>query len=125
MTGLTRRRLLGAAAVLEARGRVRGTLYDFGEYPGLELGGTGWVAGELYRIPDIAKRLAALDEAEGYDPADPEGSLYVRQRVAVLIGDGSTREAWVYVYQGPGGRGPRIESGDWRAHLGTRDAPSQ
>jgi gamma-glutamylcyclotransferase (GGCT)/AIG2-like uncharacterized protein YtfP len=124
MTGLTRRRLLGAAAVLEARGRVRGTLYDFGEYPGLELDGTGWVVGELYRIPDIAKRLPALDEAEGYDPDDPAGSLYARQRVAVLIGDGSTREAWVYVYKGPPGRGPRIESGDWRAHLATRGAPS-
>jgi gamma-glutamylcyclotransferase (GGCT)/AIG2-like uncharacterized protein YtfP len=125
MTGFTRRRLLGGAAVLEARARVRGTLYDFGEHPGLGLGGIGWVAGELYRIPDMTTRLPALDEAEGYDPADEAGSLYVRRRVAVLIGDGSSREAWVYVYNGPSGRGRRIESGDWRAHVATRGAPSR
>ncbi|MBI3456918.1 MAG: gamma-glutamylcyclotransferase [Candidatus Rokubacteria bacterium] len=124
MTGFARRPLLGAAAVLEARGRVRGALYDFGEYPGLVLGGTGWVSGELYRIRDLAKRLPTLDRTEGYDPASEAGSSYVRQRVAVLIGDGSTREAWVYVYNGPPERGPRVESGDWRAHVVERGAVS-
>lgn len=120
MSGLARRPLLGAGAVLEGRGRIRGSLYDFGEYPGVVLEGAGWVSGQLYRIPDSADRLLALDRAEGYDPADEAQSLFVRRRVAVLIGDGSTREAWVYVYNGPTGRGPRIVSGDWRAHVTAR-----
>ena len=35
--------------------------------------------------------------------------------------DGEVRDAWVYAYNerfGPAaGRGPLVESGDWRAHL--------
>jgi gamma-glutamylcyclotransferase (GGCT)/AIG2-like uncharacterized protein YtfP len=125
MTGFSRRPLLGAGAVLEARGRIRGTLYDFGEYPGVVLQGTGWVMGELYRLPDMAQRLAELDRTEWYEPGNEPSSLYLRRRVAVLIGDGSTREAWIYVYNGPPGRGAPIASGDWRAHVVERDSLSR
>ncbi len=124
MTGFARRPLL-KGAVLEARGRIRGTLYDFGEHPGLVLAGADWVHGELYRVPEMVKRLPVLDRTEWYDPANEPGSLFLRQRVAVLIGDGSTREAWVYVYNertGPPDPGSRIESGDWRAHVASRGA---
>jgi gamma-glutamylcyclotransferase (GGCT)/AIG2-like uncharacterized protein YtfP len=119
MSGYSRRRLLGDTAVLESRGRVRGSLYDFGEYPGIVLDDDGWVAGELYRVPDLATRLPGLDREEGYDARDEAASLYVRRQVRV-VGDGGTgADAWVYVYNdpwGPPGRGPRIVSGDWRAH---------
>jgi gamma-glutamylcyclotransferase (GGCT)/AIG2-like uncharacterized protein YtfP len=125
MTGFTRRPLLGAGAVLEARGRIRGTLYDFGEHPGVVLTGTGWVVGELYRVPDMAHRLPGLDRAEWCDPHNEPASLYVRRRVAVLIGDGSTREAWIYVYNGPPGRGTPVASGDWRAHVAARNTLSR
>lgn len=121
MTGLVRRPLLGAA-ILEGPARVRGTLFDCGEYPGLVLGGGDWVHGELYRIPDIAARLRHVDREEWYDPADEARSLYVRRRVTVEMVDGSGREAWVYVYNGPPGPAPRIPSGDWRAHLAARAA---
>ena len=124
MTGFSRRPLLGGA-LLEARGRIRGTLLDLGEYPGVLLDSGGWVVGELYRVPDMVKRLSGLDRAEGFDPADEATSPFVRRRVAVLVGDGSTREAWVYVYNdrgGPAGPPPRIASGDWRAHVTKRGA---
>jgi gamma-glutamylcyclotransferase (GGCT)/AIG2-like uncharacterized protein YtfP len=122
MTGFSRRPLL-KGAVLEARGRIRGSLYDLGEYPGVVLEGTGWVHGELYRVPGMAERLSVLDQAEAYDAGDEAGSLFLRRRVAVLIGDGSSREAWIYVlneHARPPARGPRIQSGDWRAHLAAR-----
>jgi gamma-glutamylcyclotransferase (GGCT)/AIG2-like uncharacterized protein YtfP len=124
MTGFSRRSLLGPA-VLEGRGRIRGTLYDLGEHPGVVLSGIGWVFGEVYRVPDMAQRLAGLDQAEGCDPHNEPASLYLRRRVAVLIGDGSTREAWVYVYNGLPGRGTPIASGDWRAHVAARDTLSR
>jgi gamma-glutamylcyclotransferase (GGCT)/AIG2-like uncharacterized protein YtfP len=122
MTGFSRRPLLGPSAALEGRGCVRGSLYDFGEYPGVVLDDDGWVAGELYRVPDLTARLPALDRAEWYDPTDEAGSLYVRRQAPVRLDDGETREAWIYVYNGPPGRGPRITSGDWRALVAARGA---
>jgi len=124
MRGFVRRPLLGPGAVLEGRGRIRGSLYDFGDYPGVVLDDGGWVVGELYRIGDLAARLPALDREEGYDPANEGRSLYARPRVPVFLEDGSSREAWLYTYNGPPGRGPRIPSGDWRAHLAARGARS-
>jgi gamma-glutamylcyclotransferase (GGCT)/AIG2-like uncharacterized protein YtfP len=124
MTGFVRRPLLGPAAVLVGPARIRGSLYDFGEYPGLVLDDAGWVVGELYRLPDLVARLPALDRAEWYDPADEAGSLYVRRSAAVTLADGSARDVWLYVYNGPPGRGPRIPSGDWRARVLARGAVS-
>ncbi|MBI2468566.1 MAG: gamma-glutamylcyclotransferase [Candidatus Rokubacteria bacterium] len=119
MEGFVRRPLLGPA-ILEARGRVRGSLYDFEEYPGVVLDDGGWVDGELYRLPDVDARLPSLDREESCDPRDEARSLYVRRRVPVHLADGPPREAWLYAYNGPPGRGPRIPSGDWRAHLAVR-----
>jgi gamma-glutamylcyclotransferase (GGCT)/AIG2-like uncharacterized protein YtfP len=118
MTGFSRRPLLGEA-VLEGLGWIRGTLYHFGAYPGVVLDDGGWVAGECYRLPDLATRLARLDAEEWYDPADEDRSLYVRRAVTVTLDAGGPRPAWVYAYNGPPGRGPRVPSGDWRAHVAT------
>jgi gamma-glutamylcyclotransferase (GGCT)/AIG2-like uncharacterized protein YtfP len=120
MTGFERRPLLGEA-ILEGLGRIRGSLFHFGEYPGVVLDGRGWVSGELYRVPDLPARLPVLDREEWFDPADETGSLYVRRAVPVHGLGGEVREAWVYAYNERFGaaasRGPRVESGDWRAHL--------
>jgi gamma-glutamylcyclotransferase (GGCT)/AIG2-like uncharacterized protein YtfP len=122
MTGFSRRALLGSSAALEGQGHVRGSVYDFGDYPGVVLDDGGWVTGELYRVPDLPARLPALDREEWYDPTDEGRSLYLRRRAAVRLDAGETREAWIYVYNGPPGRGPRILSGDWRAHVAARGA---
>jgi gamma-glutamylcyclotransferase (GGCT)/AIG2-like uncharacterized protein YtfP len=114
MTGFSRRPLLGDA-ILEGGGRIRGSLYHFGEYPGVVLDDRDWVAGEPYRVPDLPARLADLDRAEWCDPADETRSLYVRRAVPVRVAGGDVREAWIYVYNERFGsaaaRGPLIESG--------------
>ena len=120
MTGFSRRPLLGGA-LLEGAGRIRGSLYHFGDYPGIVLDDGGWVSGELYRVPDLPARLPVLDREEWCDPADETRSLYLRRTVPVHAAEGEVREAWVYAYNerfgAAAGRGPRVESGDWRAHL--------
>src|SRR5262249_5038620 len=120
MSGFSRRPLL-SGALLEGSGRIRGSLYHFGDYPGVVLGDRGWVSGELYHVPDLPARLPVLDQEEWCDPMDESRSLYVRRSVPVHGADGAVRQAWVYAYNerfGPAvDRGPRVESGDWRAHL--------
>jgi gamma-glutamylcyclotransferase (GGCT)/AIG2-like uncharacterized protein YtfP len=72
-------------------------------------------------VADLAARLPGLDREEWCDPADETKSLYVRRAVPVHGVGGQVREAWVYAYNerfgAAVGRGPRVESGDWRAHL--------
>lgn len=96
---------------------VAGRLYDLGDYPGLIPGGEGIVLGELLlpRDPDV---LAALDRYEDHDPADPDGSEYLRLRLTTLGG----RDAWAYVYRWDITDRPVIEGGDWLALIRTRQA---
>lgn len=92
---------------------VVGAIYDLGGYPGLKLEPAGRVRGELYRLADVSL-FDVLDEYEQYDPADPEGSVYLRRRVPLV---GRTGEAWIYVYNRPIGGAVRIPSGDWIRHV--------
>jgi gamma-glutamylcyclotransferase (GGCT)/AIG2-like uncharacterized protein YtfP len=66
--------------------------------------------------------LAALDEIEGYRPAEPERSLYTRVLTDVTLDDGRVFPAWAYFYNAPLGRAERIESGDYLEHLNVRSS---
>ncbi|MCW3836883.1 gamma-glutamylcyclotransferase [Sphingomonas canadensis] len=70
---------------------VNGTVRDLGLYPGLTLGGEGQVAGEVHETAD-PKVIADLDAYEGYDPAKPLESEYIRKKVTTVIGD----SVWIY-----------------------------
>jgi gamma-glutamylcyclotransferase (GGCT)/AIG2-like uncharacterized protein YtfP len=83
---------------------------DYG-FPVLLPDGEGRVRVELYRVID-ADTWVRLDALERYDPADEAGSEFLRRTVLVL--DGPTDEAQVYVYNGPlEVLGEVIERGDW------------
>jgi gamma-glutamylcyclotransferase (GGCT)/AIG2-like uncharacterized protein YtfP len=71
-------------------------------------------------VSDTDAVLAALDEIEGYTPADPDRSLYVRVQVPATLPDGSSNPAWVYFYNAPLGRAERIPSGDYLEHTRVR-----
>ena len=101
-------------AVLVGIGTVQGRLLHLGKYPGL-VPGTGATTGELHQLPLAA--LGRIDALEGYDPTDPDGSLFQRVRLPVQLEDGSSIEAWTYVWpHGDEGSSP-IEHGDWIRHL--------
>jgi gamma-glutamylcyclotransferase (GGCT)/AIG2-like uncharacterized protein YtfP len=100
-----------------SRCAVRGRLYDLGPYPAF-VEGDGITRGELFEPAD-ATILADLDAFEGYDPADPAGSWYVRQPIRL---DGPSAEAFIYRYNGPVDGRPEIVSGDWVAYRLARDA---
>jgi gamma-glutamylcyclotransferase (GGCT)/AIG2-like uncharacterized protein YtfP len=85
---------------------IPGRLYDLGAYPGavLDAAAETHVDGTVLRLPADPSVLAALDAYEGFDPADREGSLFVRTATSVTLSGGKTLACWVYVYnRGPGG----------------------
>lgn len=101
-------------ATFVARGRVRGLLYDFGDYPGLRLdAAAGWVVGDI--LLANAHALAGLDEWEGIDPAAPNAGEYRRVAVDVFTLPGDAPIAcWVYEVSAVRAAGrPVITSGDW------------
>jgi putative glutamine amidotransferase len=102
---------------------VHGTLHDFTAYPGLVLGGTGSVQGTLVRVPaehgDTLWRR--LDAYEGFDPADPQGSLFRRVAATATLADGRVVDCQTYVFGQTPTRAPVIPGGNWF----TRMQPSQ
>jgi gamma-glutamylcyclotransferase (GGCT)/AIG2-like uncharacterized protein YtfP len=94
------------------RGKVRGRLYDLGEYPCLLVDEAGsLVLGEVYEIDD--EILQQLDEIEA--TAD-----YQRQRTEVAL-DGQSMTCWVYAPEGEAyPRRRLINSGDWIEYAKTK-----
>jgi len=122
MTGFDRRRRLGIEAKLRYRGRgwIAGALFDLGLYPAAVPASDGRVWGEVFEVVEPERVLPALDEAEGYRASEPDSSLYIRRPVRVNLPDNEDDEAWVYFYNAPLGKAPRIPSGDYLEYLNVR-----
>jgi gamma-glutamylcyclotransferase (GGCT)/AIG2-like uncharacterized protein YtfP len=118
MAGFDRRRRAGIDDKLTyiGRGSIQGSLFDLGLYPAAVPAPDGHVWGEVYEMTDPVPVLAALDEVEGYRHDDPDRSLYLRQQTDVSLPGGALARAWVYFYNAPLGRAPRIASGDYLEH---------
>jgi gamma-glutamylcyclotransferase (GGCT)/AIG2-like uncharacterized protein YtfP len=119
MAGFDRRRRAGIDDKLRyvGRGAIQGKLFDIGLYPGAVPAPEGHVWGEVYETSDTPRVLAALDEIEGYRHDDPDRSLYRREQADVILPDSSIARAWVYFYNAPLGRAPKIQSGDYLEYL--------
>jgi gamma-glutamylcyclotransferase (GGCT)/AIG2-like uncharacterized protein YtfP len=102
------------------RAWIYATLYDLGIYPAAIPADDSRVWGEVHQMLDAEAVLAILDEFEGFSASEPDASLYVRVETSVTFDDGRVRNAWVYFYNAPLGRAPRIESGDYLEYLTIR-----
>ena len=122
MAGFDRRRRAGIDGKLTyvGRGSITAALFDLGIYPAAVPSPDGRVWGEVYEMSESDPVLAALDDIEGYRADDPDRSLYSRQQTDVTLPDGTQAPAWVYFYNAPLGRAPRIASGDYLAHVKLR-----
>jgi gamma-glutamylcyclotransferase (GGCT)/AIG2-like uncharacterized protein YtfP len=102
-----------------------GRLVALGAYPGL-IEGDGVVRGELYYFDDIDAALTTVDPVEGYNSADPDGSLYrrVERTIQYLPPPHTGVTAFLYVYNGRVDSAPPVPDGDWR-HFCTDGTPVQ
>ena len=95
---------------------VAGRLYDLGAYPGVVLGGTGRVAGEVYAISaELENRLDAIEEVWPQQTGE-----YSKQQVRVQVRsretESETLELDCLIYEINPARTagkPVIASGDW------------
>lgn len=101
-------------------GTTPGVLYDFGAYPGANLGGRGGVVvGDLFALTGDSPVLPTLDRYEGI--AAGEAAPFHRETAIVTLAARQSLEAWVYALtQIP--RARRVPSGDWIAHRWMRSA---
>src|SRR5689334_17315084 len=74
--------------------RVRGKLYDFGEFPGAVLDSStrNVIQGELVALPSDERILEALDRYEEFDPLDTRNSLFVRKKARVRMANGAAEK---------------------------------
>jgi gamma-glutamylcyclotransferase (GGCT)/AIG2-like uncharacterized protein YtfP len=116
MSGHRENRILSAlsGARYVARGWVRGHLFDLGTYPGavLDAKASSRIEGELWEADYRPGMFHRLDEYEGFFPAHPEQSLFIRTKARVHL-DHETTLAWVYVLNEPSGAAPIIAMGKW------------
>ena len=100
--------------------RVKGKLFDLGEYPGgVPTQEDSFIKGELHIVKDDAEfswAIAQLDDYEGVVVEPNERPLYRREIVDVYVNDAIV-PAWIYWYNGDVGSKPIIESGDVLQYL--------
>lgn len=102
-----------------ATGKVKGLLYDLGEYPAaIPVSTDNFIIGELYTIrepEEFAYAIAQLDDYEGINPE--EGNSLYRRELANIYTEKGSITAWVYWYNGYVANEPIIASGDMLAYL--------
>ena len=100
---------------LVAPGKVKGKLFDMGEYPAAVPTATdAWIIGELYEAKsaeEFSFALGQLDDYEGVSVEKHEKALYRREIVDVQLSQ-QTAKAWIYWYDGDVTGRPEVKSGD-------------
>lgn len=101
--------------VLVGAAKVKGKLYDLGEYPAaIPSNEDAYIIGELYGLRDeqeFSWVMAQVDDYEGVNTEPGETALYKRAITTVYTGNGETA-AWIYWYNGDVSGNPLIASGD-------------
>ena len=101
---------------------IRGRLYDLGEYPGavLNKNSRSLIRGQVFELPGDQSTLTSLDDYEGFEPAKPSSSLFVRRTWPVTMDDGTRLRCWVYVYNGDMKSAQPVRSGRYLRRGPTR-----
>jgi gamma-glutamylcyclotransferase (GGCT)/AIG2-like uncharacterized protein YtfP len=106
-------KLLSGNAGFIGEAHCGGRLYRVKHYPGLVLSDAPGeiVFGELYRLRQPAELLREFDMYEACGEGFAQPTEYIRQMLAVTRADGTTEQAWTYLYNWPVAHLPQIASG--------------
>ena len=113
------RKVISREAAYIGEGSYQGELYLAGSHPAVipSQDQEDQVAGDLFDLSKAPGLLERLDRYEGYDPREPEASLYVRKMGQIQLRDSrQTREAWIYLYNRSLKQARKIPSGDYLAY---------
>ncbi|MDB5142705.1 MAG: gamma-glutamylcyclotransferase [Mucilaginibacter sp.] len=91
-------------------GKLKGKLYDIGEYPGAVLSDGDYIYGSILEINDPEKVLPIIDDYEGFGTDQPQPNEFIRVLTKVETGSGFVN-CWVYLYNLLVTGLKRIESG--------------
>ncbi|WP_064042072.1 gamma-glutamylcyclotransferase family protein [Methylomonas koyamae] len=92
---------------------LAGRLYRLDGYPGAVDAGRGRIQGEVYRLRNGRRTLAALDLYEECTRRFPQPHEYRRVRRPVRLAGGRVLSAWVYLYNRPTADLSPIAGGDY------------
>ncbi|SDT09783.1 Uncharacterized conserved protein YtfP, gamma-glutamylcyclotransferase (GGCT)/AIG2-like family [Mucilaginibacter mallensis] len=95
------------------KGKLKGRLYDIGEYPGAvaDSNSRSYIYGDIVLIhnPTVLKQL---DDYEGFGDDQQQPNLFIREMMEIETAEGSI-DCWVYLYNLPVEGLVLIESGDY------------
>jgi gamma-glutamylcyclotransferase (GGCT)/AIG2-like uncharacterized protein YtfP len=87
---------LSAFVVSQQMGYIRGTAYRLKVgYPVILNEGSQQISGQILELRGSELLLALLDEMHGYNPVQPDKSLYIREEVAATL-ESHHERVWVY-----------------------------
>jgi gamma-glutamylcyclotransferase (GGCT)/AIG2-like uncharacterized protein YtfP len=100
-------------------GEVKGKLYNIGQYPGAvpDPSGECCIKGEIVKITNSATVFEFLDNYEGFNENDVQGSEYRRIEEWIKLEAGEELQAWIYWYNLPVGNKMRIRENDYITFL--------
>ena len=105
---------------LSGEARVKGKLYDLGEYPAaVPYSEEKFIVGELYVIKDqreFSWAMGQLDDYEGVNVETGEAPLY-RREITEVTCNGEKSKAWIYWYNSDTSGKPIVPSGDILQYL--------
>ena len=94
-----------------ANGKVKGKLYDIGEYPGAILDDEDeYIYGVILQIDDPEVVFSEIDDYEGYGDEQPEPNEFIRLAVDVET-TSEVVHCYIYVYNLPVDGLKKIEDG--------------
>ncbi|WPV00955.1 gamma-glutamylcyclotransferase family protein [Mucilaginibacter sp. cycad4] len=99
-------------------GKIRGRLYDIGEYPGAVIGSTEerYIYGSIFMMDDPEAILKVIDDYEGIGKLYHHPQEYIRQKVGIYTAN-DIINCWMYLYNLPVVAYHEVTTGDYIQYL--------